>query len=150
MAADAWGDAPCVFCEILAGHLPGWVVAESELAVALLDLRHVSPGHTLVLPRRHIQSIYEMDDALASDLMRLTVRVARGVRGAFAPDGLNIWQSTGRTAGQEVPHVHVHVFPRMRGDRLLDIYPGGPPPNLTYEALRPVAERLREALAHED
>jgi histidine triad (HIT) family protein len=130
-------DDGCAFCAILAGRLPASFVLREPHVVAFVDLRQAVPGHVLVVPRRHVEDIYALDPMLAGELMRAAVRVARAVRDVFAPDGLNLWQSNGEAGGQEVPHVHLHVQPRTRGDGLLRVYAGQPalPDRETLDAL---------------
>jgi histidine triad (HIT) family protein len=102
----------------------------------------MSPGHTLVVPRSHVPDIFSLDDAAGAALMRTVVRVARAQRDALRPGGLNIWQSNGEAAGQEVPHVHFHVLPRTHGDGMLRIYPRSPD-----RPLREELDRLAETIA---
>jgi histidine triad (HIT) family protein len=87
-----------------------------------MDLRQPNPGHVLVMPKKHVATIYELDPDTAGQLMQTAVIVARGIRTIFNPEGLNIWQSTGEAAGQEVFHVHMHLLPRYDGDGLMHIY----------------------------
>ena len=137
----------CVFCAILAGRAPASFVHEDERVVAFMDLRQAVPGHVLVVPRRHVDTLFDLDEDTAAHLMRIAVRIARAADAVFAPDGLNLWQSNRAAGGQEVPHVHLHVQPRMSGDGLLRIYPGPQPPAPTgREALDAWAGRLRDAL----
>lgn len=86
----------------------------------------MSPGHVLVVPKTHVPDIFALDDALGAAVMRTVMRVARAVGDALRPDGLNIWQSNGEAAGQEVLHAHFHVLPRAQGDGMLRIYPRRP------------------------
>lgn len=116
----------CIFCEIVRGEAEASVAYEDEATLAFMDLRQFHPGHTLVVPKRHIVDIYELDDATGTALMSSVARVARGVRAALEPEGLNVWQSNGAAGGQEVFHLHFHVLPRWSGDGLLRIYPRRP------------------------
>ena len=113
----------CIFCRIIAGELESSRVREDEWTLAVMDLRQTNPGHVIVLPKRHVVHLDELQPELSGPLMRATVAVAGAVRRALQPDGINIWQSNGEAAGQEVPHVHVHVFPRRSGDGPFQIYP---------------------------
>jgi histidine triad (HIT) family protein len=138
-------EADCVFCRIVAGEAEASIAYEDEATVAFMDLRQFHPGHTLVVPRRHVRDIYELDDATGAALIAAVSRVARAVRDAFAPDGINIWQSTGAAAGQEVFHLHAHVLPRWEGDGLVQFYPSKPerPPRWELDAQ---AAKIRAAL----
>ena len=137
----------CAFCAILAGTLPASLVHADDQAIAFMDLRQAVPGHVLVVPRRHVDTLFDLDEDTAAHLMRIAVRIARAADAAFAPDGLNLWQSNRAAGGQEVPHVHLHVQPRMSGDGMLRIYPGPQPPAPAgRDALDAWAGRLRDAL----
>ena len=108
----------CIFCRIVAGEIEASVAYEDDATIAFIDLAQFHPGHTLVVPRRHIVDIFELEDESGAALMVALVRVSRAVRQAFSPDGINIWQSNG-APWQEVFHIHFHVLPRWKGDGLL-------------------------------
>ena len=137
----------CAFCAILAGRLPASLVHEDGQVIAFMDLRQAVPGHVLVVPRQHVDTLFDLDEDTAAHLMRIAVRIARAADLAFAPDGLNLWQSNRAAGGQEVPHVHLHVQPRMSGDGLLRIYPEGAPTPTPFATLGRMAAELRIALA---
>lgn len=136
----------CVFCAILSGRLPASVVWEDAQVVAFMDLRQAVPGHVLVIPRQHAETIYDLDADSAAQVMRVAQRIALALRDTLAPDGLNLWQSNGEAGGQEVPHFHLHVQPRSHGDGLLDIYPMGVPSSSPRTQLEPLARQLRAVL----
>jgi histidine triad (HIT) family protein len=117
-------DPDCPFCEII--DRKGNDVREvfrDEWVVAFFPLEPATLGHTLVVPRGHIPDVWAMDEATATRLSVVTLRLAFAVRRALAPEGLNIIQSNGEAATQTVPHVHVHVVPRWRGDAMGRIWP---------------------------
>ena len=93
------------------------------MAMAIVDLRQFHPGHTIVIPRHHFHDIREIDDATGAALMAMVSRVTRAVGNAFPNQGLSLWHSIGEAADQEVPHLHIHVHPRLVGDDMLRIYP---------------------------
>ncbi len=136
----------CPFCAIAAGQLEASVVAETDVALAFLDLRQAVPGHVLVVPRQHVEDIYAIEPALAGEVMQLGVRVAHALRIVFASPGLNLWQSNGHAGGQEVAHFHLHVQPRRVADGLLRVYPHGLPAHTPRDALDRMAERIRLSL----
>ncbi len=134
----------CIFCAIAAHQQPAEIVYEDERTMAFLDINPANPGHTLVIPKRHAATLFEIDEEDAAAVMRTTVRVARAIRAALAPDGLNLVQSNGRAAGQEIFHLHVHVIPRWVGDGLRLARP----PVVRWErSLSEVAAEIRRALA---
>ncbi len=113
--------------------------------MAFMDLRQPVEGHTLVVPKQHIPDIFGLDDTTGASLMSTVVRVASAVREAFAPDAINVWQSNGAAAGQEVFHLHVHVMPRRTGDGLLRVY-GAPPAPRAREDLDRQAVAIRRVV----
>ncbi|WP_430392421.1 HIT family protein [Dyella sp. 20L07] len=136
----------CPFCAIVAGRLEASVVAQTSGALAFLDLRQAVPGHVLVIPRLHVETVYAIDPALAGEVMQLGVRVAHALKALFDPPGLNLWQSNGDAGGQEVPHFHLHVQPRQIADGLLKIYPHGVPAPAPRDELDQLAARIRLSL----
>lgn len=113
----------CVFCAIAQGSSPASIVCENDLAFAAVDLRQFHPGHTLVIPRRHFQDVRELDDITGAALMAMVSRVTRAVGRAFPNQGMSLWHSIGEAAFQEVPHLHIHIHPRLIGDDVLRVYP---------------------------
>lgn len=135
----------CIFCRIIAGNEPASLVLDRPDVLAFVDVRQGVRGHVLVVPRRHVETLYELDAALAGELMAAAVAIARAMQRRWAPEGLNLWQSNGEAGGQEVPHVHLHVQPRRQGDGLLRIYPDSPPAAGRSE-LEAIAAELRAEL----
>ncbi len=117
---------PCVFCDIVHGRAPASLVHEDALTLAFVDLRQFHPGHILVIPRLHLPDVRALDDTLGAALMNTVTRITRAVTAAFPNQGLSLWHSIGEAAFQEVPHLHLHVHPRLPGDDLLRIYPRAP------------------------
>jgi histidine triad (HIT) family protein len=104
-------DDSCVFCAIVAGTVPSWQVYADEHAVAFLDVSPWHRGHTLVVPRRHVPDLVTGPPTLA-EIGPAVDAVARLLTDRLAADGLNLLSSAGRVAGQEVPHLHLHLVPR--------------------------------------
>lgn len=106
----------CVFCKIIEGEIPSYKVYEDDKTVAFLDAEPVSKGHTLVIPKEHVENIH---DAEGMEYMwDSIVKVANAVKEAFDAKGINIDQNNGAVAGQEVFHMHFHVTPRYTGDEI--------------------------------
>jgi len=91
--------------------------------MAFMDRRQFHPGHTLVIPRQHLCDVRELDRETGTALMVSVARITRAVAATFPNQGLSLWHSIGEAADQEVPHLHIHVHPRMLDDGLLRIYP---------------------------
>lgn len=117
----------CAFCGIAQGTHPASVVWKDDLTVAFIDLRQFHAGHTLVIPRQHLGDVRELDVVTGTALMASVARLARAVAAAFPNQGLSVWHSIGEAAFQEVPHLHIHVHPRLLGDGLLQVYPSAAP-----------------------
>lgn len=107
----------CVFCKIVAGELPASVVYEDARHLALMDLYPWRPGHVLVIPKAHSVRVRELDEDARARLFTLGARVADAVRASSIPcDDLHFAINDGPASNQSVPHVHLHVLPRTRGD----------------------------------
>lgn len=106
----------CVFCKIIDGEIPSHNVYEDENVVAFLDVNPVSKGHTLVVPKKHVDNI--LDAGGMDYVWDALVNVSNAVEEAFDPEGINIAQNNGEAAGQEVFHLHFHVTPIYTGDEL--------------------------------
>lgn len=103
----------CPFCTLPADRI---LLADGH-ALVIRDGYPVSPGHTLVIPRRHIGSWFDTDSAERGSLMRLVDQAKAQLDREFAPAGYNIGINDGAAAGQTVPHLHIHLIPRYDGDR---------------------------------
>lgn len=108
--------ADCAFCSLIAGHLDNEIVYRDDLVVAFLDKRPVFPGHTLVVPVAHVETLGELPDALALPLLRVVRACARAMESGLEADGSFVAQNN--RVSQSVPHLHVHVIPRRRHDGL--------------------------------
>ena len=101
----------CIFCKIVAGDIPSRQVYADDHAYAFLDLAPWHPGHSLVVPRRHVPDLIAAEPAL-TEIAPAVEAVARLLVERLAADGVNLVSSSGAAAGQEVFHLHVHVVPR--------------------------------------
>lgn len=117
----------CLFCEIAARRQPASIVYEDAVTLAFMNLRQANPGHVLVIPKMHVVTVDVLPVEIAGPFFEAVVRVVRAVQSTFAPPGLTLWQSNGAAAGQEIPHVHVHILPRRPGDKAVTFYPQLPP-----------------------
>jgi diadenosine tetraphosphate (Ap4A) HIT family hydrolase len=103
----------CPFCERLTGRE---LTAENQLAAAFADGFPLTPGHTLIVPRRHVADLFTLDAAERAAVWDLLVPVKRALDEMHHPDGYNLGLNNGAAAGQTIFHVHLHVIPRYRGD----------------------------------
>ena len=107
----------CIFCKIVKGKLPSYRVYEDERHVAFLDINPFSAGHTLVCPRRHGETLWDMDEHEIAEVFKVASKVSMGVVAATKADGFRIMQNNGEAANQAVAHIHVHVIPSKLEDK---------------------------------
>jgi len=101
----------CIFC-----RLDRELLSESPLSLAFLDRFPVSKGHSLIAPRRHVATIWDMTNEEYHDAFQLVYTVQTILRERYSPDGFNVGVNSGEAAGQSVWHAHIHVIPRYVGD----------------------------------
>ena len=129
----------CVFCAIVSGGAPAFVVHEDGTTLAFLDRSPASDGHTLVVPKLHAEDIWAVDEQTFVDVARATHTVGRRIQERLNPDGVTLFQANRRAGWQEVFHLHMHVVPRWDGDAL--VRPWGFPSS-DRRPIREVAEQL--------
>ena len=103
----------CPFCTLP----PDRLLATRATAIAIRDAFPVSPGHTLIIPKRHVASFFDITDAERADLLALLSSARDDLDREFQPSGYNIGINDGAAAGQTVPHLHIHLIPRYAGDQ---------------------------------
>lgn len=108
----------CIFCQIIAGELPGQIVQEDELTVAFMDINPATRGHALVVPRRHATDLLEIEPEDLQATALAAQRLALMAKDRLGADGVNLLNSCGRAAWQTVFHFHIHVIPRYDDDPL--------------------------------
>lgn len=135
----------CIFCKIAAGEIPSEKIVENARAFAFLDINPLARGHVLVVPKRHYERVGDMAPEDGAAVMDLTQQVARRVAKGLDAPGATIAINDGRAAGQEVPHVHVHVVPRHEGDGFGPIHKlfAGHAPKLGPGELKDIGAMLR-------
>ena len=107
-----------VFDKIIDGEIPSYKVYEDDDVLAFLDLTQATPGHTLVVPKKHVANIYEYDDELAARVLGILPKIARAIKASDDKIiGLNIINNNGEAAGQSVFHSHFHLVPRYIDDK---------------------------------
>lgn len=107
----------CIFCKINNGQIPCLKVYADQNFLAFLDINPCSPGHTIIIPKKHYTFLNEMPDDLIKELFSLINILSTKIQKAMDAKGFNIGLNSGKVAGQEVPHLHVHIIPRYEGDK---------------------------------
>jgi len=107
----------CIFCEIAAGCAPASIVFQDDRCCAFMDIQPVNPGHVLIVPVVHVAFLDDLDEETGAYLFTVAQRLSRALRrSGVRCEGVNFFLADGEAAGQEVFHVHLHVFPRFRND----------------------------------
>lgn len=109
----------CLFCKIIKGDIPSYTVFENDDVKAFLDISQVNPGHTLMIPKKHIENMFDYTDEDAKRYLQYIPEIANAIMRAFPNvTGMNIQTNNGKDAGQVVMHSHIHFLPRFSGDCL--------------------------------
>ena len=140
--------SPCIFCQIISDELPASVVYRDEGVIAFLDIQPVNPGHVLVVPRVHAESLEDLSAEIAAHMITVAQKIMTGLRKTdLRCEGINLFLADGSVAGQEIAHVHLHVIPRFTDDGFgLRFAPGyGTPPQ--RDDLDRMATAIRDGLS---
>jgi histidine triad (HIT) family protein len=137
----------CAFCSIIAGRKSASIVHRDDACTAFMDINPINPGHVLVVPNAHAPHLANLNPATGGRLFEVAQSMAAALRASdLRCEGVNFFLSDGEVAGQEIFHVHMHVFPRFAGDgfglRVGPNYRRRP----AQDELDAIAERLRRAL----
>lgn len=133
----------CIFCKIVAGDIPASKVYEDGDVLAFLTIEAINPGHTLVIPKRHIESVWDMEDALYTKNMDVVKKISVALDHAFNPKKVGIL-----VAGWEIPHSHVHVVPMeetsdLTSQKLLE----GTAYKFDQDTLNQHADKIKQSLS---
>ena len=137
----------CRFCNIVLGEDQASIIYENDSVLAFMDLHPANVGHTLVVPREHWETIYDIPEKVLADLFAVVKRVSVAVKKAVSAEGISILQFNERAAGQSVKHFHVHVVPRFRGDAISKFMRGMSGPGFKKVERRDLdetAEKIKE------
>lgn len=113
---DASGHSDCIFCKILNKEVPNHTVYEDEHVLAFLDIFPHAKGHTVVAPKKHIETFLELTEVETQNFASGVQKTMKRIDEVLNPDGFNVGWNERPAGGQVVPHLHVHIFPRYDGD----------------------------------
>ena len=114
----------CIFCKIIAGDIPAYKVYEDDDVLVFLDIAPVNPGHTLVVPKKHYNSLLDLPETEAHKLISAVKKIVPAILAGVSANSFNLGLNVGVEAGQAVPHLHWHIMPRYEGDGL-ELWHGG-------------------------
>jgi histidine triad (HIT) family protein len=107
----------CIFCKIINQEIPSHKVYEDDKVYAFLDIKPSAPGHTMVIPKKHVFNLFELSEQETGEFMEKVKKIALHIKESeLKPTGLNIGVNQWRSAGQEVDHLHMHIIPRWDND----------------------------------
>jgi histidine triad (HIT) family protein len=131
----------CTFCKIVRKEAPASIVYEDEEVIAFMSIRPINVGHTLVVPKKHYENIYEISEEETAYLYKVVKKLSHAVKQAVDAEGIRIVQNNGEAAGQVIFHMHVHIIPMNKNHSWL--HHAEP---RTAEALENDAERIRQVV----
>lgn len=133
----------CIFCKISEGQIPSTTLYEDNDFRVIFDVGPASKGHALILPKKHFDDVFSMDEETASKVFVVALKVAKAMKEVLDFDGMNIVQNNGTIAGQTVFHFHMHLIPRYKGDT---VNIGWVPGKADTEVLAQLSEAISKAL----
>lgn len=133
----------CIFCKIARGEMECISIFENSEFKVMLDRFPGTPGHTLIIPKEHVEDIFELEPEKAGRLFQLATQIAQVMKKEFKLEGMNILQNNGTCAGQTVFHFHLHLIPRHEGDSVTFKWKSTEP---TMEELENIGARIADAL----
>ena len=131
----------CIFCKIINNEIPSYKVFENDRVLAFLDASQATIGHTLVIPKKHVANILELDDDTASIVFKVVTQLSKQISKNLETNDFNIINNNGELAGQTVNHFHMHIVPRYDNDGLKFNYPTN---KLTVEEFNGLKEKILE------
>ena len=106
----------CIFCKIVVGDAYAEKIDETKTVIAFLDINPRSRGHSLVIPKKHVQVLADLEDELLVDVMLMVKRVVKTLKNTLNSKAFTIGVNDGEEAGQEIPHLHINIIPRSKND----------------------------------
>lgn len=132
----------CIFCKILKKEIPGHIIYEDEYTMAFLDIAPVRPGHTLVIPKKHVSNMGEMDEVILCHTIKIVQKIGETMKKTLGAKGYNVIVNNGSEAGQLIDHFHFHIIPRKDKAELEPWTQG----RYEDDEVNKIAKELKEAL----
>lgn len=131
----------CVFCKIINGEIPSYKIYETDTVMAFLDISQNTKGHTLVIPKKHIESIFDLDEQTGRDLFEAVIKTTNILKNKLGFKDVNLLNNNGSLAGQVVNHYHIHIIPRYGND---ECYFKESPHDPNFEELASLHKQITE------
>ncbi|MDO5457310.1 MAG: HIT domain-containing protein [Atopococcus tabaci] len=140
----------CIFCKIIDNQIPSRKVFENDDILAFFDTSQATPGHTLIVPKKHVENIMDYDDELAATVFSYLPQIARGIKKSHPNiQGINIINNNGEIAYQTVFHSHIHVIPRYGTNDSFSMTMGNNSDQYKDEDLDQLADKVKESIKGE-
>jgi histidine triad (HIT) family protein len=137
--------AECIFCKIVKGEIPCFKIYEDEKVLAFADINPMSEGHTLLIPKKHAENLWEIQDEDLAAIHLASRKLAHAIRESLKPMGLAALQLNGKGANQVVMHYHLHLIPRLSGGPSLPVTDWELKPG-NMDAIRQTAQKIAAAM----
>ena len=130
----------CIFCKIVAGEIPCYKIAETDNVLAFLDVMPITSGHLLIIPKKHVELIYDAEPEIMAEVMSVATKISTIAKKNLNCDGMNFLLNTEKYAGQIVPHIHLHLIPRFLDDNINLSWPQG---NLNEKTAIEIVKKIK-------
>lgn len=108
----------CIFCKIASGEILSKKIYEDKKVIAFLDINPISKGHTLIIPKKHFENIWDINELYLKEIINASKKTSLLLKNKLNAEGINILHASGKEAQQSVFHFHIHVVPRYKDDKL--------------------------------
>ena len=112
----------CIFCKIVSGEIPSMKIYEDDLTLAFMDIAKDVDGHILVIPKKHCKNVLDCDEDSLYAVARTVKKISKHLTDYCGYEGVNLLNASDESAGQSVPHFHIHIIPRKNNDKI-DAWP---------------------------
>src|SRR3990167_11238315 len=129
----------CIFCKIAKGEIDSAKIWEDDDVLIFLDVNPLTKGHCLVIPKKHFENIFDIDEKILEKVVIAVKNVSEKIKTSFKIDGLNLLQSNGSKSGQEILHFHLHIIPRYENDGVIGNWGHIHPQKANFEELKKLA-----------
>lgn len=133
----------CLFCKIVNNEIPAYKVYEDDEVLAFLDIRPVSKGHTLIVPKKHAKDIFELNEETLKKISSAAKKITQRMKDILGVDGVNLYHASGDAAEQTVFHFHLHVIPRKKDDNVCFTRSVVAKENVSQEEMKETADKLK-------
>ena len=134
----------CIFCKIIENKVPSFKIYEDKDVLAFLEIRPLTQGHTLIIPKKHFETIFDIDEDYLRKIVVVAKKVSEKMKKELKAEGVNLFQRSGLAAEQGVFHFHLHVVPRKKGDNInLDYWWIPKTKEASEEDLKRLAQKLK-------